>query len=72
VLHDLELGDRRRVERERALHTHAERDLADRERLAEAAARAPDHHALEDLHALPIAFDDAGMDLDGVTRSELG
>jgi hypothetical protein len=71
VLDDLELGDGRRVERERALDTHAEGDLAHGERFAEPTARAPDHHALEDLHALPVAFDDAGMNLDGVTRSEL-
>ena len=59
------------MERERPLHPHPERDLPDRERLADPSARTTDHDALEDLDTLAIALDDADVDLHGVTRAEI-
>jgi Domain of unknown function (DUF4153) len=70
-LDDLQLRDRRRVEREGSFDPDPEGDLADRERLADAAARAPDDDALEDLHALAVALHDADMHLDGVAGAEI-
>src|SRR5437016_5233046 len=68
--YDLDRRERRRVQRERALHADTERDLANRERLTHASAPAADHRALEDLDALPVALGHAHVDLDGVTRTE--
>src|SRR5436853_1034035 len=68
---DLELSDGGRVDRERPLHADAEGDLADRERLLEAAALTPDHDALEDLDALAVPLHDADVHLHGVARPEI-
>src|SRR3954453_8031213 len=59
--HDLDLGDDRRVEREGALHADLEADLADGEGLLQPRALAADHMALEDLHPLAVALDDADV-----------
>ena len=58
------------MQRERALDADAERDLPDGERLADAAARARDDHALEDLHTLAVPFHHADVHLDGVAGAE--
>src|SRR5947208_5123952 len=47
VRHDLDLGDRGRVDRERSLDADAEGDLADGEGLAKPPAPAADHDPLE-------------------------
>src|SRR4051812_20366459 len=67
---DLDLVDLRRVERERALHAHAERVLADGERLARAAALPLDDDPLEHLDPRARAFDDAEMHAHRVARLE--
>src|SRR5690349_5099933 len=54
--HQLDLVDHRRMEREDALDALAERHLADREARPDAAAVHADHHALEHLDALLVAF----------------
>src|SRR3954447_3510070 len=69
---DLDLLEDRRVEREGPLDTHAEGDLADGERTADAGAVDTDHDTLEDLDAGPRALDDLDVHLDGVTGAELG
>ena len=69
--HDLELGDRRRVHRERPLDADAERDLADRERLAQAPVLAADHHALEHLNPLATPLHHPDVHLHGVAWAEL-
>src|SRR5205814_979916 len=58
-LHDLELVDLRRVERERALDAHAEGVLADREGLTRTGALALDDDPLEHLDPLARTLDDA-------------
>src|ERR1700722_10657741 len=68
---DLDLGEDRRVHRERALDTDPEADLADSERLAGTAPLATDHCALKELDPLPGAFDHANVHLQGVARSEV-
>src|SRR3954447_15647374 len=69
---DLDVVDDRGVEREGALDTDAEGDLADREGLADAAAVATDDDALEDLDARAGALDDLHVDVDRVTGAEVG
>src|ERR687897_448927 len=69
---DLDLGDGRRVERERALDAHAVAHLPHLERLADAGARAADDDALEDLDALLGPLDHAHMDLERVAGREVG
>src|SRR5450759_1601492 len=69
---DLDVGDDGRVQGEGALHADPEADLADRERLADPAAFAADHDALEDLDPLPVAFHDPDVDLDRVAGGEWG
>ena len=69
---DLELLDLRRMERERALDTDAERLLADGERLARTRSLALDDDALEDLDALAGALDHLEVDADRVTGLEDG
>src|SRR5438876_1871034 len=64
--HHLDLLDRRRVERENALDTLAERHLAHRKGPARPAAMHPDDHALEDLDALLVAFAHFHVHADGV------
>src|SRR3989442_861478 len=70
--HNLDLGDDRRVLRERPFHADTEAHFPDRERLAYAAALDADHHALEHLDPLAGAFYDADVDLDGVAGSKVG
>src|SRR5262249_39100640 len=67
---DLDALDLRRVQRERALYTDAERLLADGERLADAVALALDHDALEHLGPLARSLDDLEMDLHAVAGLE--
>src|SRR5260370_29806058 len=69
---DLDLGDDGRVQRESALNAHAEADLADGEGLADTAALAADHDALEELDPLPVAFHDPDVDLHRVAGREVG
>src|SRR5581483_10656983 len=65
---DLELGDRGRVDGERALDAHPEGDLPDGEGLVEAAALPANHDALEDLHAFPARLHHPDVHADGVAR----
>src|SRR5258706_2641380 len=67
----LDTIDRRRIQREHALHADTARDLAHGEHLARATPLAGDHDALEDLDALFVAFLDLHMDLDRVARVEI-
>src|SRR5689334_4018535 len=55
---DLDLVDDRRIERENALDTFAERNLADGEAGADALVGAGDADAFERLDAATVAFDD--------------
>src|SRR4051794_37373269 len=59
------------VEREHALHADPARNLANGEHLARSTAFTGDHHALEDLNALFVAFFDLDVDLDGVAGGEV-
>src|SRR5947209_472536 len=69
---DLDLGQDRRVDRERALHADAEAHLADGEGLPHAGALAADDDALEDLDPLSVALDHPDVHLQRVTRAEPG
>src|SRR5262249_14998390 len=69
--HDLDAGDDRRVHREGPLDAHTEADLAHGDRLAGAAALAPDHRPLEDLHPFAVPLDDANVHLEGVAGREV-
>jgi hypothetical protein len=60
------------VERENALDSDSETHLANGERCPVRRTVPGDDDALEHLGALPTAFDDADMDLDGVTGSKIG
>jgi len=60
------------VDRERALDADAEADLSHGEGLVNARSLAANDDALEDLDALAHAFDDADVDLYGVTGAERG
>src|SRR5262245_14373295 len=68
----LDLGDRGRMQGERALDADPVADLADLEGLTQARARAPDHDALEDLDAFLLPLDHPDVHLEGVAGSELG
>src|SRR6187431_858462 len=70
--HDLDLVDRRAVDRVGPLDTDAEADLPDLEGLAETGALAADHNALEDLDAGTVTFDNPGEHLDGDAGPEVG
>src|SRR3954451_16465540 len=70
--HDVDLVDDRGVHGERALDADTEAHLADGERLADAAAGAPDDDPLEHLDAGPVALDHPHVHLDGVTGAEGG
>ena len=59
------------MHRERPLDADAERDLADRERLAQAPVLAADHHALEHLNPLATPLDHPYVHLHGVAWAEL-
>src|SRR5262249_54515664 len=67
----LDRVDERRVEREHALDAFAVRNLAHREALVEAAARARDAHALIGLHAGALALDHLHVDHHRVARREV-
>src|SRR4051812_47570287 len=69
---DLDLLEDRRVQREGALDTDPEGDLADGEGAADAGALDPDADALEDLDARAVALDDLDVHLEGVAGAELG
>src|SRR5678815_5649539 len=66
--HEVDLGDRRRVQREDALDTLAERHLANGEGGSQAATVQPDDDALEDLDALLVALAHLDVHADGVSR----
>src|ERR1035437_7280327 len=70
ALRDFDAIDARAVQQERPFHADTVRDATDGDRLAEAAALADRHHALEHLDALFAALDDLRVDLDGVVRAE--
>src|SRR5205814_5917698 len=70
--HDLDLVDDRRIEREDALDTLAEADLAHGEAGADALVRAGNAHAFERLHAGAIAFDHLDADAQRVAGTEFG
>ena len=67
---DRDGGDHRAVRREDALDTDSARDLADRERFADATAAAGDAHTFERLEALLVTFFDADVDANRVTGAE--
>src|SRR5262245_54533754 len=69
--HDLDRVDQRRVEREHALDALAVGDLAHREALVQAAARARDAHALIGLHAGALALDHLHVHDQRVARREV-
>jgi hypothetical protein len=69
---DLELGDGRGVERERALDADAVAQLAHGVGLVQATTLAGDHIPLEHLDTLFATLDDADVHLDLVTRCERG
>ena len=62
--------DHRRGERENTLNTFTEGNLANREALIDAAARARNADAFEALDALTVAFLDAHVHRQGVTRGK--
>ena len=68
---DLDLGDRRCVEREGPLDAHTEAHLADGEGLLDACTLSTDDDALEDLDTLTGALDHAHVDLERVTWTEI-
>lgn len=68
---DLDLLDLGRVHRERALNTHREADLADRECLTGGFAMAADDITLKDLDPLAVALSDPVVNLYVVTRAEI-
>src|SRR3954469_10281885 len=69
--HDLDRVDHWRVERENALDPLAIGNLAHREALVDAAARARDAKALIGLYARPLALDDLDIDDQRVARTEI-
>src|SRR5579859_2830127 len=70
VRDNLDLVDRRAVHREGPLDADAVADLANGEGLAHAATGAADDDTLEDLDPRPVAFLDAHVHLQRVTRAE--
>src|SRR6187402_2970322 len=69
--HDLDAVHHRRVERKHALDALAVGNLAHREALVDAAARARDAHALIGLQARALALDHLDVDDHGVARPEV-
>jgi hypothetical protein len=69
---DFNLVHARRMQREDAFHAFAVADAAYRERLVQAGAAFADDHTRENLDAFLVAFDDFGVDFDGITDVELG
>ena len=70
ALHDLDLGDLRRVHLEYALHALTIGDFPNGECLIEAGAAAGDDDALEDLNTLLAALNHSSVNIDGVTGTE--
>src|SRR2546430_9162812 len=70
LAHQLDLGDRRRVQREDALDPDARRDLAHGERRIDPGTAAGDADALERLQALLVALADPHHHADRVARIE--
>lgn len=66
----LNLGNARRMQRERPLHPFAIGNLADSERLVDSRAPLSDHYPLEYLHTLLTAFYHTAMHLHGVAYVE--
>ncbi len=58
------------MDREGPLDAHSEADLAHTEGLPRSGSLAPDDRSLEDLHALPVSFDDPHVHAQGVAGSE--
>ena len=58
--------------RERSLDANAEADLANRERFVHTSALTLDDNTFEHLDAFLVALDYASVDLDRVTRAEVG
>ena len=69
---DLDLLDRRSVNREDTLDADAERDLADAEGFLDAAALASDDVALEHLDTRAVTFNNLHVHLDVVASAEIG
>ena len=59
------------MHREGPLDADAVAFLSDGEGLADAPTGATQHHTLEHLNTLLVAFDDLDVDLNGVTRAEV-
>src|SRR5262245_22062766 len=69
--HELDRVDHRRIERKHALHAFAVGNLAYREILVEARARAPDANALIGLDTRSLAFHHLDVDEDGIARPKI-
>src|SRR6266508_1563684 len=69
--HELDRVDHRRIERKHALHAFAVGNLAHREILVQARARAPDANALIGLDARALALHNLDVDEDGVARRKI-
>ncbi len=69
---NLDSIDSGRVQGERPLHPNTVRDLANRERRAEAATTAPNADPFEGLQSLFVTFDYFHLHLDGVSGPEWG
>jgi hypothetical protein len=69
---DRDLRDHRAVDRENALDADAVRDLANRERRADARAALCDANTLKSLESFLVALADAYVDAEGVPCSERG
>jgi hypothetical protein len=72
AFHDFDLGDFWGVDWEDPFDAFAVADFADGEGLADALAFTGDDDACEELDAFFAAFEDSGVDLDGVTDAEVG
>src|SRR5204863_4669904 len=70
VPHNLELGDLGRMDRKAAFDSLTGDDAANGEQLARPRAAAGDDHAVENLDALFVPLENAGMNVDGVANGE--
>ena len=71
MANDFDLINARAVQRERALHANAARELAHGEVGDEALLAFADDHAFEDLDSLLVAFDDLCVDADGISAAKI-
>ncbi len=69
---DFDLGDLGRVQRKLSLDAFAADDPPHHEHLARARAAAGDHHAVEDLNAFLLTFENSGVHVDRVANLEVG